>query len=197
MNHALRYRWRRAIALVINALWLAAGISPGLWPPWVGFGLYGSVLLGGAIALATGLMLTRIFLSAWESEQLISLHLTVGLLQLFVFTGILTTILPSFYAAGGQPREPIPLSVEALLAAPPSLLAYVRLTGVPQPQLAVQDAYKVRGNSHLSQPPRTIRVHWVPLVPAGWQRGGSGQMRSRSWLNGGRWGRRWRRNRPL
>lgn len=158
-------RWMRAIALVLNTLGLIVGISMGIWLPVPGLLVYGTGAVGGAIALISSLYLTHRFLGPRLPLGTIQALAFLGILQGLIFTGLLIHVLPPFYATWNQPSEPIPVAIAQL---PTALPAYVSLTGYPQPQLAVEDTYRLR-RTQSNRYPRTLTVTWVPLVAQDWR----------------------------
>lgn len=162
--HIPHHRWMRAIAFVLNTLGLIIGISVGIGLPVPGLLVYATGAVGGAIALISCLYLTHRFLGPRLPLGTIQAIAFLGIFQGLIFTGLLIHVLPPFYATWNQPREPIPVAIAQL---PTALPAYVSLTGYPQPQLAVEDTYRLRRSGN-NQHPRTLTVTWMPLVDRDW-----------------------------
>jgi len=160
-------RSRRAIVLILNTVGILLGIGLGMWPPFVGFTIYLGGFAGGLGALVLGAVLTQRVLKTDLPEDTMMLVVFLGILHLFVLTGILTTFLPPFYAAWGLADVPVPIELATLDRAALALPAYVRIEGVPQPRLSIQDVYQTPRSKH--QAARTITVDWVPLVPGDWR----------------------------
>lgn len=162
-----RLRWQRAIALVINTLLILLGISLGMVPTFVGFSIYLGGWVSGLVALVLGATLTHRYYRRHLPEGTLALVICLGILHLFVFTGILTTFLPPFYVAWGQPAQPHSVDLATLNREVLSLPAYVRLQGFSQRDLTVRDEYRLSRTRH--SPARTIVINWTPLVPPGWR----------------------------
>jgi hypothetical protein len=162
-----RLRWQRAIALVINTLLVLLGISLGMVPTFVGFTIYLGGWVSGLVALVLGTTLTHRYYRRHLPEGTLGIVISLGILHLFVFTGILTTFLPPFYVAWGQPTQPRTVDLATLDRDSFSLPAYVRLQGISQRDLTVRDEYEIPKTKQ--SPARTIVINWTPLVPPGWQ----------------------------
>lgn len=161
--------WVTAIAWVVNTLGIICGISVGMWFAMAGFWVYFNGLIGGGMALAVSTWITGRIRHAYRLPSMAGVLLAVGGLQLLVFSGLLFSFLPAYYASLGQPSQPISLSWADIPAHLPPLPAYVSIDAYPQPDLAVIGRYRTLGNRRISSPPKTYTVTWLPIVPADWQ----------------------------